>query len=161
MFLAALASTLLLGPIVRGQDHPARKEIEAIYAKRDKAIRDRDFAYLKTHLAKDYTEKSTDGTVLDRKQADAEADQIYAMVKEVHEHSTKVDSIKNGEEKGVLIVEVSDRGKVSFMDPNGKLHELFGRGRSRDVWKFSRQGWQIRYHEELESYVEVDGKPIK
>ena len=156
-----IVSAFLTGYITLAQDNAAFKEIEEIHAKRTKAVRDKDFAYLKKHQADDYTEKAEDGTVLNRQQADAQTDELFATLKEVHEYSSKIDRITDGKVKGEVVVEISEAGKFGFLGPDGKLHELLARGRSRDVWVLTRQGWRIKYHEELESHIEVDGNKIK
>jgi hypothetical protein len=151
-------SVLLLGVAVKADDGHARKEIEAIYAKRDKAMLNKDFAFIKSTEADEYTEKKKDGKVLNREEADAEIDQLAPMIKEVQSFWTKVESAKEGED--AIIVEISDGGKISIVDPEGKTHIVEGSGRSRDTWEHTDTGWKIKYHENLESNTKLDGKPI-
>ena len=159
MVLACL-STLLFGVGVNADDGHARKEIEATYAKRDKAMLSRDFAFIKSTEADEYTEKKKDGKVLNREQADSEMDQLAPMIKEVQGFWTKVESVKEGEDDEV-IVEISDGGKISLVDPEGKTHIIEGSGRSRDTWEHTDKGWKIKSHESLESTTKLDGKPIE
>ncbi|MEW6207720.1 MAG: hypothetical protein AB1631_05090 [Acidobacteriota bacterium] len=159
LFIGAVALTLAFSGLALTDDNELRKELEEIYAKREKAIRDKNFAYLKFHLADDYTEKGQDGTIQNRQQADEEADRLYPMFEEVHEYSLKIDSIKAGE-NNEIIVETSDNGEFSFSGPDGRLHKLKGKGRQRDSWIRTQQGLKIKFHETLESVVEVDGKLI-
>ena len=153
-------STLLFDVGVKADDGHARKEIEAIYAKRDKAMLSKDFAFVKSTEAEEYTEKKKDGKVLNREEADAEVDQLAPMIKEVQSFWTKVESVKEGEDDEV-IVEISDGGKISLVDPEGKTHIIEGSGRSRDTWEHTDKGWKIKYHESLESNTKLDGKPIE
>jgi hypothetical protein len=102
----ACLSVLLFGVTVKADDGHVRKEIEAIYAKRDKAMLNKDFASIKSMEAEEYTETKKDGKVLNREQADAEVDQLAPMIKEVQSFWTKVEGVKEGEDDEV-IVEIS------------------------------------------------------
>jgi hypothetical protein len=153
-------STLFFGIAVKGDDGHVRKEIEALYAKRDKAMLNKDFAVLKSMETEDYTDKKKDGKVSNREQADSEIDQLAPMIKEVQSFWTKVESIKEGEDDEV-IVEISDGGKISIVDPEGKTHLIEGSGKSRDTWEHTDKGWKIKAHENLESTTKLDGKPIE
>lgn len=157
--VVACVSILLFGVVVKGDDGHARKEIEAIYAKRDKAMLNKDFAFFKSTEAEEYTENK-DGKVLNREQADAAIDQLAPMIKEVQSFWTKVESVKEGEDDEV-IVEISDGGKISLVDPEGKTHIIEGSGRSRDTWEHTDKGWKIKSHVSLESTTKMDGKPIE
>ena len=125
------------------------------------AIKKKDFAYLKKHEADDYVEKSKDGNVMNRKQADAEANEVFARVKEVWAYSSTITSMNNSKESNEVIVEVSDRARLSLLGPDDKILKISAQGRSRDVWKRTQEGWRMKSHEELESNVEPEGKPNK
>jgi hypothetical protein len=157
--VVACLSMLLFGIAVKADDGHARKEIEAIYAKRDKAMLNKDFAFIKSTEADEYTEKKKDGKVLNREEADAEIDQLAPMIKEIQSFWTKVESVKEGE-NDEIIVEISDGGKISLVDPEGKPHIIEGSGRSRDTWEHTDKGWKMKYHLNLESITKLDGKPI-
>jgi hypothetical protein len=157
--VAACLSMLLFGIPVKADDGHVRKEIEAIYAKRDKAMLNKDFASIKSMEAEEYTETKKDGKVLNREQADAEVDQLAPMIKEVQSFWTKVEGVKEGEDDEV-IVEISDGGKISLVDPEGKTHIIEGSGKSRDTWEHTDKGWKMKSHVSLESTTKLDGKPI-
>jgi ketosteroid isomerase-like protein len=150
---------LALGCLALSQDSQLRKEIEQIYARRATAIKKKDFAYLKTNEADDYVEKSRNGNERNRKQADAVADEVFARVKDVQEFSTTIVSIQEVKESNEIIVEVTDRGKLSIIGPDDKVLKISAQGRSRDVWKRTQEGWKIKSHEELDSNAELNGKP--
>ena len=161
LLAATSALILVLGCLALSQDSQARKEIEEIYARRATAIKKKEFAYLKTHEADDYVEKSKDGSVMNRKQADAAADEMFTRVKEVWAYSSTITSINDGKAANELIVEVIDRGRLSIVGPDDKILKVSAQGRSRDVWKRTQEGWKMKSHEELESKVELEGRPIK
>lgn len=156
----AFAALLLVAHHGFADDGHTRKEIEAVYAKRVTAIREKNFKLLKSHETDDYSEKSTDGTIQNRQQADAEADHLFAIIEEVYEYSLKIDRIEESQATSAVTVEIEDSGRFRFTGPDGKAHEMVGSGRSRDVWVRTSQGWKLKYHEELDSSVKVDGKPI-
>jgi hypothetical protein len=138
----------------------ARKEIEAQYAKRDPAFKNKDFGFIKSQETSDYTEKSKDGAVRSREESDALSDQMASMVKEVTDQATMVESVKAGDDDDEYIVVASDHGRLTLATPDGQTHEAVGRSRQRDVWVKTGEGWKIKSHEELESNVQIDGKTI-
>ena len=161
LLAATFVLVLVPGSLALSQDTQARREIEEIYARRVAAIKKKQFAQLKTYEADEYVEKSKDGNVMNRKQADAEADVVFASVKEVWAYSSTITSMNDGKEANEVIVEVSDRGRLSILGPDNKILRISAQGRSRDVWKRTQEGWKIKSHEELESNVELEGKRDK
>src|ERR1700742_809515 len=93
LLVAAMALTLMFSGLVFGQNS-TRAEIEAIYAKRQKAILDKKFALLKADLTDDYTEKDKGGVVKKRQQIDAETDELASLVKDVTAYTIKVISVE-------------------------------------------------------------------
>ena len=154
------ALLLVTRPRPADDDGQTRKEIETLYAKRVSAIKEKDFKLLKSHETEDYSEKSKDGTLQNWQQSDAEADQLFAMIEEVYEYSLKIERFEESRATSAVTVEIADSGRCRFIGPDGKAHEMVGSGRSRDVWVRTSQGWKLKYHEELDSSVKVDGKPI-
>jgi len=64
--------------------------------------------------------------------------------------------MKNSE----IVVDIDDSGEFTFVAPDDKTHKVTGNGRQRDIWIRRPSGLKLKYHEELESNVQVDGKPI-
>lgn len=159
LLVAAMALSLLLGGLAFGQDS-TRTEIEAIYAKRQKTILDKDFAHLKTDLTDDYTEKDKGGAVKTRQQADAETDQLASLVKDVSAYTIKVVSVEENKNKEI-IVETTDGGDFSFATPDGQVHKFSGKARQRDIWVRVQGTLKMKFHEELESSAQMDGHPIQ
>lgn len=145
--------------VVLSQDDSVRKELEAVYAKRDQALKDKNFDFMLSQEAEDYTEKSKDGKVMNKEQADAAAEDVKKMVVAVSEESSKIESVKEGDD-GEYIVEISDQGKLTIKGPDGNNHEVEGHGRSRDTWVKTEAGWKIKAHEEIESTITIDGQPV-
>jgi hypothetical protein len=153
LFIAVIISLFFTG-LASAQDKEIRKEVEAIYAKRQKAILDKDFARLKSDLTDDYREKSEDGTIRNRQQADAELNRLYSIIKEVVAYSIKVVTIK--EDNNIqIIVETTDSGEFNYVGPDGKTERLSGKGRQRDIWIRTHGELKIKYHEDLESTVQA------
>jgi hypothetical protein len=158
LLVAAMALTLMLSGVVFGQDS-TRAEIEAIYAKRQKAILNKEFARLKADLTDGYTEKDKDGVVKKRQQIDAETDELASLVKEVTAYTIKVISVEENKDKEI-IVETTDSGDFSIATPDGQIHKLSGKGRQRDTWVRSQGTLKMKFHEELESTMQMDGVPV-
>ena len=158
-FIAAIISTFCFGAPSSGQDKGLQKEIEAVYAKRQKAILDKDFARLKSDLTADYTEKTKSGTIRNRREADADTDHLSAIIKEVFAYTIKVVTVEEGKDKAIN-VETTDSGEFDFVGPDNTTHRLVGKGRQRDTWIQVDGELKMKYHEELESTAQVDGKPV-
>jgi hypothetical protein len=153
---STITLTLFFAGFALGQEKSLRKEIEAIYAKRQNAIRAKDFASLKADEGDDYIEKSKDGTIQNRQQADAEADQLFPLIKEVFAYSLQTVSIEEGKSREI-IVETTDSVVFSILGPDDKIHKFSGKGRQRDIWIRTHNGLKLKYHEELESTVKMEG----
>ena len=167
ILITLLAATALVPTLGFASSHPTqsgldsvRKEIEAQYAKRDQAFKSKDFDFLKSQETSDYSEKAKDGSVRSKEESDALSDQMASMVKEVTDQATKVESVTAGDADGEYIVVSSDHGSLTLATPDGQTHAAEGRSRQRDVWVKTGQGWKIKYHQELESTVQIDGKTV-
>ena len=158
--LALTCSALAVAGHSQADESAVRKEIEAAYAKRDKALKTKDFEFLKSQETEDYTEKSKDGTVRNKEEADAMSDQMAPMVKDVAEQVTKVESVEAGEDDGEFVAVSTDHGRLTLTGPDGKTHEAVGSSHQRDVWVKTKAGWKIKHHEELDSTVEIDGQRV-
>jgi ketosteroid isomerase-like protein len=159
IIVALILGTFILASPSSAQETDVRKELEALYAKRDAALKAKDVAYITSLETDDFTKKSKDGKTVDRKQADADMDMINTIIKEVTTFKTTVDDVKQGE-NGEVTVLISDKGALIMIGEGNKEQKLEGSGKGRDVWVKTDQGWKIKSHEELESTTTVDGKPV-
>src|SRR5258708_3572967 len=132
--IGILVSILVMGSFVAAQDDSVRKELEAVYAKRDQAIKARDADFLKSLLADDYTEKDKDGKIKNRADAikSLEKNAVDKDVKDVSSATTIV-SVKQGKDANEVIVETSLTLNVTAMI-NGQPHQIEANGKSRDTW---------------------------
>jgi ketosteroid isomerase-like protein len=158
VIFALFLGTLILASPSSAQESEVRKELEALYAKRDAALKAKDVAYITSLETDDFTRKSKDGKTVDRKQADAEMDMINTVIKEVTTFKTTLDDVKQGE-NGEVTVLISDKGALILIGDGNQEHKVEGSGKGRDVWVKTDQGWKIKSHEEVESNTTVDGKP--
>jgi|HubBroStandDraft_6_1064221.scaffolds.fasta_scaffold190929_2 hypothetical protein len=165
ILMTLFAATLLAPSLGLASFHPTqsdavRKEIEAQYARRDQAFKNKEFDFLKSQETSDYSEKMKDGEVRNKEECDGLADQMASMVKEVTDEATKVESVKDGDADGEYIVVASDSGRLTLATPDGQTHLAVGSSRGRDVWVKTDQGWKIKHHEQLESTFQIDGKTV-
>jgi len=130
----ALVSILILGIFVAAQDNSVRKELEALYAKRDEAYKRKDAGFIISLLAEDYTSKDLDGKVKNRAQ---EAQEIEVNTTFFGSVVTKVENVKPGKDKNEVIVE-SSTSRAGFD----------GLDKVRDTWLRTAAGWKLRYTEE-------------
>jgi len=73
-----------------------RKELEAVYAKIDKAIKDKDIETLESLLGEDY-EKQADGKTIKRAEAIAQMKKSFEIAISVESFKTTIDKIKQVE----------------------------------------------------------------
>ena len=161
-FLVNVSVAVLLSSRgVMAQDSVLRKNFEAIYAKRDQALRLKDAASINALLAEGFTSKEADGKLKNRAQVVAETNAVIAAMEEVTIADTKVESVRQGNNQNEAIVESSDALKTTLKLADGQLHLFEGRGKSRDTWVRTAAGWRLKYHEVLETGGSVDGKPVQ
>lgn len=161
LITAGVALLLFSCVTVLAQDNGLRKTFEAIYAKRDQALKARDATSYNALLAEDFTSKEGDGKIKTRAQFVAETNALLAAIEEVFSCETKVKSVKEGNNQDEVIVEFSDAMKATVKLPDSSLHVFAGKGRIRDTWVRTDAGWRLKYHEVLETSGSVDGKPAQ
>lgn len=156
--LMMLAAMFMPVSPARADEKELRKEFEAIYAKVDEAIKNKDVKALTAMLADDFTSKEEDGKILDREQSIAAVTQSMAAIKEVHSVATKIDSLK--ESNGQVAVEYTQTVKATINGPDGNTHEIVATQKGRDTWVRTDRDWMIKQGENLSNTVTVDGKPV-
>jgi hypothetical protein len=139
-------------------DSSTRKELEAIYAKHDQAMKNKDWDYIKSLETEDYTEKSKEGTVQNKEQADHQADEMLPMLTAITSYSTSINSIGEGKNEDEVVVDVSDSGVFIVKGNDGKDHTMEIASKGRDTWVHTEAGWRIKYHQGLESTTKIDGQ---
>ena len=133
-YSATLLLILVLNSFVAAQDNSLRKELEALYAKRDEAYKRKDAGFIISLLAEDYTSKDLDGKVKNRAQ-EAQKIDVTFFVDSTEDYSvvTKVESVKAGKDKNEAIVE-SSTARAGFD----------GLDKVRDTWVRTAAGWKLR-----------------
>ena len=108
-----------------------RKELEAVYAKIDKAIKDKDIETLESLLGEDY-EKQADGKTIKRAEAIAQMKKSFEIAISVESFKTTIDKIKQVE--GNQIVDYTQTAKIKITDENGKDQSKVITTKGRDWW---------------------------
>ena len=156
--LVVLAALLMMVGPARADEKELRKEFEAIYARVDQAIKNKDTKSLIAMLADDFTSKEEDGKILDREQSIASVTQSMAAIKEVHSAATKIDSLKEG--NGQVVVDYTQTVKATIDGADGSTHEIVATQKGRDTWARTDHDWILKQGENLGNTVTVDGKPV-
>lgn len=112
-------------------DESVRKELEAVYAKIDAAVKAKDVATLESLLADDY-EKRAGGKTLNQEQTIAEMKKNFEMVKRVESVKTTINKIQQVE--GNEIVDYTQTGKVTVTGADGKDQTIEVTTKGRDWW---------------------------
>jgi len=159
ILLGAAVLRPIIAAVPTGLDDQVQKEIEAAYAKRDKAFKEKDIAAIRAMETSDYKEKSKDG-VVDRATLDPQVDQLMAMIKEVKVLFTTVEKISEGKDSTEVIADATTKGDFTFKIEDGSVHEQVASAKVRDIWVKTKEGWKIRFHETLEAAMLLDGKPV-
>ncbi len=114
-----------------------RKELEAVYAKIDEAIENKDLKTLESLLAEDY-EKQSEGKTIKRAEAVAQMKKSLDMAKEIESVKTTIDKIKQVE--GNQIVDYTQTAKIKVADENGKVQAIEVSHKGRDWWVKDEDG---------------------
>ena len=157
--LAAAAAGLFVSiaaPAVRAEDAAAvRKQIEAAYARSDKAVKTRDVSHLMDDATPDMTSK-TEGRVIKGTDLINVMKQQLAMFKSIDEVSSKITSFKvNG---GTAVVNAESTLVGTLVGPDQKPHKLRSVSKDRDTWVKTPKGWKVKLTETLGQKNTLDGK---
>jgi|GEM_PF-6939688 len=139
-------------------DEKVRKELAAVYAKIDAAVKAKDLKTVESFLAEDYEGRS-EGKTKTKAETVAEMKRHFGMVKKFTSSKTKIDKIRHVE--GNEIVDYTMLIKGTVAGPNGKDQTLEVNSKGRDWWVKGDNGkWMCVAGEELSGEVKVDGKPV-
>jgi ketosteroid isomerase-like protein len=114
-----------------------RKELEAVYAKIDAAVKAKDVKTLASLLSEDY-EKLIKGKTLKRDEAVAQMKDSFKAVKEILSVKTTIDKIKQVE--GNEIVDYSQTAKVTVVGEDGRDQTVVATFKGRDWWVKNDEG---------------------
>lgn len=149
--LGILTSILVMSGFAVAQDASVRKELEALYAKRDKAIKEKDVAAFRSIETADFEsvlifpnlDFTADGQAGLKKGDEARADAesfVITDVKEVTSFATTIRSIKQGRDAKQFIVESTEHGEI--VQPSGSCWTAY----CQDLVTLTGDGWKIRRH---------------
>ena len=139
-------------------DEKVRKELAAVYAKIDAAVKAKDLKTVESFLAKDYEGRS-EGKTKTKAETVAEMKQHFESVKKFTSSKTKIDKIQHVEGNEIVDYTLSIKGTVA--GPNGKDQTLEVNSKGRDWWVKGDNGkWMCVAGEELSGEVKVDGKIV-
>jgi ketosteroid isomerase-like protein len=131
LLIVMLAVFGFAAPSVVRADDDTRKELEAVYAKIDKAIENKDIKTLEALLDEDYEKQSGDKTIK-RPEAVAEMKKNLDAVKSVESNKTTIDKINQVE--GNQIVDYTQVSKITITGDDGKDKTLTVTSKGRDWW---------------------------
>jgi ketosteroid isomerase-like protein len=114
-----------------------RKELEAVYAKIDKAIENKDIKTLESLLGEDY-EKQSHGKTIKRDAMVAEMKKNFDAVKKVESNKTTIDKINQVE--GNQIVDYTQVSKITVEGEDGKELSVTITSKGRDWWVKGEDG---------------------
>lgn len=163
LFIAIVIALLAMSSFAVAQDATARKDIEALYAKRDKAIKDKDVAAFRSTIAKDFLTSGSENA--------AQSESIFKQAKDVKSFVTHIESMKPCPssvpeqvdahcEENEIIVTVREYGKMTFdIMSDGALDKGTWVSRLDHVLLRTDGGWKIKYEESNGGfYGEKDGE---
>lgn len=137
-------------------DEKVRKELAAVYAKIDAAVKAKDLKAISAILSDDYEGRSKDKKMT-KAETVAEMKRYFGMVKKYAVSKTKIDKITHVE--GNEIVDYTMAIKGTIAGPNGKDQTLEVNSKGRDWWIKGDDGkWICVAGEEISTQVKVDGK---
>lgn len=108
-----------------------RKELEAVYAKIDAALENKDIKVIESLLSDDYEKRIGDKT-LNRSEVIASMKQGFDAVKKIDSSETKIEKIEQVE--GNEIVDYTQTVKATMKGTNGKDESMTHETKGRDWW---------------------------
>lgn len=139
-------------------DGDVKKELTAVYAKMDAAIKARDMKTVISYLGDDF-EMTADGKTMKRAEAVAHMQKQMDTVKEFTMFKSTIEKIEHVE--GNEIADVKQEGKFTAVI-NGKEHTVEAVAKVREWWIKTDEGkWLCIGSEELSGEIKIDGKPAQ
>jgi hypothetical protein len=166
-FVAAAALWMLaaafLAPPVRADERSVRKEIEALYARYARLVKQDERYPLKRffleHTTDDFRMKSENGKIMSREDAAANIDEgPMAMARFTGQDYRIVKLAVKGNQ---AVVDYRDRTTAVIEDREGNPHKLVSTSTARDTWVKTPEGWKTRLTEVFSSKTLLDGKEVK
>ncbi|GEM_PF-4808102 len=170
--LGILTAILAMSNFAVAQDASVRKELEALYAKRDKAIKEKDVAAFRSTETKDFEviEGGSDYAILDvtisgapltGERANALAEEAMKDVKDVKSFTTRIERIEPGKDPKQMIVTSIEYGQMSSKEDAmvSESAALVWEAISRDLWISTQDGWKIKRHQFQQFGKAPDQKP--
>jgi ketosteroid isomerase-like protein len=137
VLILMLAAICLASANVMTAIDDTRKELEAVYAKIDTAIENKDLKTLESLLGEDY-EKQSDGKTIKRAEAVADMKKNFDAVKSIESNKTTIDKIQQVE--GNQIVDYTQVSKVTVTGEDGKDKSITITSKGRDWWVKDEDG---------------------
>ncbi len=131
ILISVLALSAVAQTNVTKATDDTRKELEAVYAKIDKASVEKDLKTLESLLDEDY-EKQVDGKTIKRAEAVARMKKSFEAVKEIVSAKTVINKIEQVE--GNQIVDYTTTGKATVTGEDGKDQTVVVTSKGRDWW---------------------------
>lgn len=157
LILLLAAAAISFGSVAQGGDDPD-KELKALYAKMDVAVKAKDIKALTQYLNDDFT-FDIDGKTLKRAEAIGMFQKSFEQVGEISGVKTVVTKIQQVE--GNYIVDSTQTLNATVTLPSGKKSQIEAVGKSRDWWiKMEDKGWKIIHSEDMGQKMTIDGKPV-
>lgn len=145
------------GP-ARADEKTDRHALEAIYAKVDQAIKNKDVKSIRAYMTEDFSLKRQDGKVLNRNESLDSIEQSLGQLGEIHSSTTTINDLK--EVEGTAVADTTQVLKARIDGPDNKSHELVATAKSRDTWSQTEHGWMIKRSEDLGQSATMDGQPL-
>lgn len=150
---AAVGLALVASATVRADD---RKDIEAMFAKLDKAISAKDVNTVKTLYVKDMTFTDSGAKMTGVQIVSLMDQQLKAIPSIKSKHTVESCTVKGNQ----ATVKTSDVTNISGPDPGGKQHTMVSSNISNDVLVKTSAGWVFKSITVLSKKLTMDGKPF-
>jgi hypothetical protein len=136
-----------------------KKDLQAMYAVQDEAIKKCDFKAFVSTLAPDYSIKLLSGDVFHREQVEGFIKSHMARTRSVEKSLSSIDCLTVSNDKAVAIVtHVANR---LLDDAQGQAHRWENKVVHKETWTKTANGWKIQQLEELKPiYLLRDGEPL-
>lgn|ERR1041384_442224 len=138
---------------------PVRRELEALYAKRAQAVRDKDWPALRALVTDDYTVVLPDGQTMQPEQAIAYLQRGLEQFVSVSNLTFTLETINLDGNEAQVDARQNFTRTQKLRD--GKVHTVTSGVLQRETWIKTPAGWKHRLTDNIrEQRVAVDGVPV-
>jgi hypothetical protein len=143
-------------------EQQARSELEAVFAERIVAIKNKDTAKLKSFYSPDYSVKLPNGQIINRQEVEGLSIANHDPNTQIVESTVEIEKLKVKGNEAIVDMRQSQTYKQTLRD--GTIGDIVHISRLRETWVMTAGGWKLRFTDKLSLSTQqttLNGKKVK